>query len=412
MPSLPFPLPSGFGDDEGLAVAGSNLKMYDFLIRPIRDADQQYGAEFVKRFLAGAQIMWDLDESKARSIPRLWSATDCPDEFLPYLKAIVGWSNEPAMKRITDALAPAALRRLIGSSVALWKQRGAEDAILTALRLVSTARCRMWNWFEFRWVDDETIAEETHQGRDPWVIDYPTSIGEQYWSNLRIVDDGTLDRTLVKDFIKIMRALSERIEVTYIDFLDMFESKTDDTQWLSVVGILDVSDGTAKLSNTALAERIITILPASAAWNNYNAYARVKSDDASGAEGVQFWFNTPITDFSNGLYVNFKVAQSILELYKYSFGIATLHASIDLTTLGIHTFTGVWYGLRVMVAPEVGGNKFIKVYFDGEEVISTVVLNVNAGRLGFGHDVGCTLEVDEVEMFQFPLDTDQVLLGS
>ena len=66
------------------------LAMYDFIIGPIRDKDHTEGNLFLKRLLTGSQLLWEADQLRIDSIKDLWSVTQCPDEYLKYLKNIVG----------------------------------------------------------------------------------------------------------------------------------------------------------------------------------------------------------------------------------------------------------------------------------------------------------------------------------
>ncbi|KKN12117.1 hypothetical protein LCGC14_1019610, partial [marine sediment metagenome] len=147
------------------------LRSFDFLTQVIRDADKSDGNLFLERYYDGIQEVWEDIQTKIFAIKDLSSVTDIPDEFLEFLKNIVGWTNEPITRRVTDSLTPAALRRLIAASVPLWRQRGPEDAIVDFLELLEGERTRVWNWFDLRWILDEASLDETHQGRDPFLLD-------------------------------------------------------------------------------------------------------------------------------------------------------------------------------------------------------------------------------------------------
>lgn len=223
------------------------LKMYNFLLYTIRQEDStREGAYFVKRLFQGPQDVWQLTHDKIFAIKDLWSITRCPDEALQYIKGIVGWTNE--LNYITDKLDSDTLRRLIASSIPLWRKRGREETIIDLLSLILNVRCVIWNWFDYRWIIDETEFSEHHQGYDSWLIDHGEEGLGEYESNLRIVNDGTLDKSLVKSILKLLRACGERIEVTYINFLDQFLVNDDNSQWDNIEGTeLTVVDSVAEL---------------------------------------------------------------------------------------------------------------------------------------------------------------------
>jgi len=125
-------------------------QIFDYLILPIREADQREGKDFLKRYLLGPQSVWETTDQKIKDIPKLWSIVECPDEFLKFLKWIVGWTGE--LDSVTQDLIFDELRRLISISGRLWKLRGPEDTIVDVLRFATGQRNRIWNWFDFRWV--------------------------------------------------------------------------------------------------------------------------------------------------------------------------------------------------------------------------------------------------------------------
>jgi hypothetical protein len=56
------------------------------------------------------------------------------------------------------------------------------------------------------------------------VVDRDFTPDDEYRSDLRIVDDGALNKTLVKRVLRLMRAAGERWNVTFLDFLDLFQA--------------------------------------------------------------------------------------------------------------------------------------------------------------------------------------------
>lgn len=151
------------------------LKLVSFLPNELRRLDREEGKQFLERYLKGPQIVWDQTIQIAKSLTVLMDVELCPDKLLRYLKWIVGWTSEPQLERITDGLSFDELRRLISVSAEMWRDKGPEDTILNVLRVVAGGdRARIWNYFDFRWVLDETGIGEEHDGRDPWVINLPS----------------------------------------------------------------------------------------------------------------------------------------------------------------------------------------------------------------------------------------------
>lgn len=380
------------------------LRIYRFLIDQIRIEDAKpEGALFVKRFLEGPQQVWSDIQDKIFGIKDLWDVSKIKDEHLQYLKNIVGWTSD--LSSITDRLDADKLRKLISTSIPLWKQRGTDDAMQNVITLVTGARTRVWDWFDFRWVLDETEMGEEHEGRDPWIIDLPGVASDEYRSNLRVVDDGSLDHTLVVELVKLMRASGERWEVSFIDFLDRFGIDGDDTQWFeSGLDVPLVASGLAQLSDNTSSEMAVVSLARALDWSHYALYARLRatSSVAGNTFGVVFYW----TDSTNYYFASLDVANNTVTLKKNVGGSISTIAS---STFYPGTLTSdVYYGIRVQATDEGATNR-IKVYVDNDEIINTTDADLSGGSIGFFHDAGVDdTELDEIELSQIPLTTTTV----
>lgn len=406
------PLPNGtqgqmLGFAEPVAAEEAlTLRIYRFIIDQIRVEDAKpAGALFVKRFLEGPQEIWADTQARIFSIKDLWNINKIADEHLQFLKNIVGWTGN--LETVTDRLDSDTLRKLIAASIPLWKERGTEDALQNVIELVTGARTRVWNWFDFRWVLDETEMGEEHEGRDPWIIDLPgPPANDEYRSNLRVVDDGNLDRTLVLELVKLMRAVSERWEISYIDFLDRFIIDGDDTQWFEVptgFTLPTVEDGVAKLT-AAADEYAVISLQRAFLWENYVSYWRIRGDSTlvTGTFGGMFY----VTDVDNHYQALLNTVNNTVSLVKTVAGVPSTVASVDYFALtGGPIAPDTWYGLRVQITEEGATNR-IKVFVDANEVINTTDSSHIRGSAGFAHSADAVdVELDEVELFQIPLDT-------
>jgi len=378
--------------------------VFDALIQPLRDADAREGRDFLYRYLRGQQHVWETTDQKIKSIPQLWSVTECPDEYLQYLKRIVGWTSQ--LDRITSQLSFDELRRLISISGRLWKLRGAESTVTDVIGYATGARCRTWSWFDFRWVLDETVLEEAHQGRDSWII----GTDEQQESNLRVVDDGTLNRDLVIELMKLLRATGERWEITYLAFLDLFLTDSDDTQWTKSVAdspSLLVQDGVLSLTETSQAESTWSIV--GSAWAFYAAYFRLRGTSTAGPTGHGFYFH--YSDSTNYYLVRCCPAEKKIYLWRRK-GALTLLSTKDMAAEPYAD--GIWYGYRVTITPGgANGDLRINVFVDGAEIMSVQDTDpVYSGKVGVFHDSGETVECDEAEVLDLPAENDYVDINS
>jgi phage tail-like protein len=380
-----------------------NLKMYLFILENIRVEDQIRGDRFLERFLEGPQSVWKTIHDTIRSIPGLWDVAKVDAKFLPFLKKIVGWTKE--IESIPNALDTPALRRLLSTSVAFWKQRGPDEALLNLMSQVTGARLRMWDWFDFRFILDETALGEDHEGRDPHMISLPgpPNVDERRY-NIRIVDDGTLNHQVVRDIAALTRPSLERVEISYIGFLDLFETDDDDSQWAEQSGDILISGGTLSLDDDLITELAYVSLGESMDWSNYVATWRIRGDTDPSSEFGALFYRTGPGDF---YVVMINITTNTMRLVKFVGSVPTQLGFVNFTSTPFQFLPDVYYAIRVEVVPE-GSNNQIRVFLDSELQIEAVDGSHAEGTLGVLHTPGATLEMDELEMFFNPLVTDTI----
>lgn len=382
------------------------LKMYDFLIRPIRTADRTRGRLFVQRYLEGPQAVWETVQTDIFRLLDLWDVVRIPDALLQFLKNIVGWT--PDLERpITDRLSDADLRRLISVSVALWKIRGLEGAYSSAILALVLTRVRIWNWDDLNWILDVTVLGEDHQGRDPFLL---SSVAE-YQSDIRIVDGALeLDRTLILNMLKLFRVSGETLNVYWIDFLDQFLVDGDDSQWAGSVDPVPVADRLLALTDDTGAEDAHVIVDDSLTWTRYVAYWRLKGGgDASGERfGAMFYWQ----DDDNYYRLDFDPVDDTIYLVERKATAEATLASFDLTTVGLQVHEGVFYGVRIHVETVPGGTR-IRVYLDAVERIDFTdgTAPLTRGSAGVVHTTGSTVELYELELYQLPLASNTITIN-
>lgn len=385
-------------------IVPGELDAFRFLPESIRESDRTDGQEFLRRYYLGIQQIWETIRSKILSVQDLWDVVNCPDKFLPYLKNIVGWTKQFA--RITDELDADTLRRLISVSAAMWKGRTTEDTYVDVLNLLVPGRARVWNWFWFRIITDETYLGEERQGRDPWMISFPGS-GQEYYSNLRLVDPGSANKQLVRDVLRLLRPINERIEIIYLKFLDLFEIDEDLTQWDIGKAInAEVAGGFLSLVGNRHA---IANAEGSEDWENYVAFTRIRGGQSSGAGfGLSFYVTTGA--FDNYYYARIDVEDNELQLRKVVGGIHSSIATFSFSSSYLLQ-NDIWYGLRVQVSPDGSTNR-IKVYLDGTERINTTDASHSRGSAGIFSGANSYAQADELEVMGLPVDSETIDINS
>lgn len=397
-----------------------SLEMYRFVIESIRTADAQDGDLFLKRYFEGPQAVWEATHGRIWDLQSLWSAVDCPEALLPYLKMIVGWT--PDFREVTDGLDALGLRRLIANSAPLFSARGPESTIRGMLGLMTGARTRVLNWFDGRMLVGETSIAAALALSNPagvavvcapggsGAVDFVTTSDHQRLY-VRIADDGTLDHALVRGLVGLMRPTGERVEIGYVSLLDLFEVDNDHFQWGShTATIPTVSGGSAKLSGTGL-ERVHAVVPHATDWTNYVATLVLTG---TGRHGVEFYSLDALNYYDAVL----DAAADTVEVRRTVAGVTTTLASAPLGG-PVLLAAGHAHSVRVSVATTLSGTlvptNTVEVYVDGTLALAytdTLAGIPAGGSVGFRHEAGGTVEVYEVEVAQVPMTTDVLDINS
>lgn len=396
---------------------GLRLRIYYFIIEGIRQEDQQNGQKFLERYLNGPETLWAAFHDAITNVTALWDVASIPDELLQYLKRIVGWTTE--LDVITDPLDALTLRRLIAASVPFWKRRGPEDAMVSILRLVTGARVRVWNWFDYRIILDETAFGEDWNGFDPWMISLPGPPNlDEYRSNVRIVDDGTLDHDAVVNLVKLCRPAGERVEISYIGFMDLFTVNDDNSQWdnepdpfaqggSASQSIVDGGTFVVSASGASDSAEAFVSAEGSDSWNNYTVTWRIR-----GAAPVCVFYRTGNGDM---YYVTVSVSSNELVLRKLVAGVPSLlAANVNMfATFGVILDADIYQAIRAEAVPEAGQTR-IRVFWESELAFDVLDASHAQGSIGTGRAVGggTSMELDEVELFFNPLETDTIDINS
>lgn len=382
-------------------------QIYKFLHQNLRDEDQERGQEFLKRYLDGPQAVWDANTQIVLSIPELWDVTKIPDAFLQFLKNIVGWTIQ--LDSITDALDAATLRRLIANSVAFWKGRGTETNTEDILSLVTASRARVLNWFFYRFIVGESaVGYETTAG-DLWTIPFldleegEVITGDEQRYDIRIVDDGALNRQLVVDLAILTRPIGERVGIFYLALMDLFDVVGDNSQWDSNLAVTG-SVGRVETPDATPVESVIT-LDRALEWSSYTTTIRWRV----------FQSGTPVWAFRfyRAGPQDFYLVRFTPNSYEIAKVVAGVETSIDSGPSPIEFIDGVFYTAQIDVNLNADGvTNAITLSIDANTLAVVFDADQGVGTFSVVAENEVAVEMDNVEVFFTPLQSSFIDVGN
>lgn len=223
---------------------------------------------------------------------------------------------------------------------------------------------------------------------------------DEFVSDIRIVDDGTLDRDLVENVVRLLRPSSERYFIRYLDFQDTFR---ETLRWTVESGsaATDLENGLVTLGDGGSESAIATDETGDSAWTEYQAAAQFALGAGSWGE-LRFYY----ADASNYYAVRLDQATGAITLRKVVAGApSTVAGPFYLTPAVLHADLN--YFVRVATT-DTGAGHQIQVYVD-ENLLATVVdADHSAGKLALAVSTGGEMVARFAELFQFPLESTRI----
>jgi phage tail-like protein len=372
-------------------MAENPYKIFLFLIESLRRQDKD--TTFLERFLQGPQMVFDRFLDDVGRFRLITDYRQTPDDVVEYLLWQVGFTKELAY--ITNELSIDDQRKLIGAAVRMWKQRYLEMGIENMIRFLTGRTVIISTWFDLRWIlgeDGFTIEPGRFTPYLMSPIDDPEL--DEYFTEIRIMDEGTANRFLLESLLRLNRPTSERFRVMYIDFIDDFTTGFSNIyQWENFGGSSEILDGIMVLNaNSAVSADAEN----SYDWSNYVS-TWIGRITAGGGMSLAFGFD----GVSDAYLVELDVATQTATLRQYigfTPGPVLASGPIDLVV-------GTWYGFKVENCWS-GSSGVVNFYMDGNLIFSYNPGAEIIGSVGMATAThpGATAEFDIVELFQLPLD--------
>lgn len=221
---------------------------------------------------------------------------------------------------------------------------------------------------------------------------------DEYYTDIRVVDNGTLNRTLVKRILNLMRPVSERLRVIYIRVFEDFrfgkgELMTEAGSSSIVDKTLKLTPSTAEVCDADGNETFRDIV--------FQCRMQVTSGNEAGLRFLQ-------TDSQN--YYSFKMnfATRTSSLSKFVAGVETVLSS----GVPVDIYRNTYYVFMVRTDFDQYGNQtLIRCFYDSNTVHKVFDASHTQGTFGAETFAGTNATIDDIEMFMLPLTVDTVKPG-
>lgn len=224
---------------------------------------------------------------------------------------------------------------------------------------------------------------------------------DEFFSDIRIVDEGDLNKTLILRILNLMRPSSERLNVIFTRFFDDFIDGAGQFEKLSVPGSILVNIN----SQLELSPDTITTTD-------------VLGDDDF--QDIVLQVKTNITSLVGGVISILFFMQDINNFYEYRVDFTNKLVSLHKTVTSVSSQIGAnisedivaqtSYILTVTTSKDVvTGDTLIKTFVDSNKQHQVIDSSFDEGKFGMKTDAGTTMQVDEIEMLELPVDVQQIL---
>lgn len=172
-PSPPIPIEQLLGARCTAAeLSAFPFDSYRFIIQSIRDRELLQSNELIRRLFEGVNEVWCVLNKRIEALETLFEPQNAEARFLDLIRHIVGFGAD--LDFVVQELSEDGLRRLIRFAFGLWKFKGTDIAIRSAVQITTGFRFRIRNFFDLRMVVDETVIAEDLENLDPNVLSFQT----------------------------------------------------------------------------------------------------------------------------------------------------------------------------------------------------------------------------------------------
>lgn len=228
-------------------------------------------------------------------------------------------------------------------------------------------------------------------------IEYREEQLDEFYSDVRVVDEGDLNRTLTLRILNLMRPVSERLRVIYIRFFEDFAFGKGNLASQVLGSFIDTI--TTELVLPSGATEICDSI-GSETFKDYVIQARAKI-----VSGSKMSIRFLQQDSSNYYEFIMRSDTQTFELYKVVAGVPTSLGS----PVPAQIFNETYYVLSVIVdLNDIGNETMLRCYQDRNKIFEVLDTTFTEGTWGVSSGVGSVTRLSEIEMFLMPLEYDTI----
>lgn len=236
-------------------------------------------------------------------------------------------------------------------------------------------------------------------------IEYQEEQLDEFQIDIRVVDNGSLDRPLLKRILNLMRGSSERINILYIDFYDAFESGKGQYKTVTGTGYVEEVDNVYYMKLPPNSVEIAEVL-GSTEWTNYLVQHRCLIYSGSQVE-IRFCYQDDLNFYAFRINAELKMAYFEKVVAGTRTDLAT-PKEIDVEAGTPPIYLPYYVFMVSCFKNENTGETTLRGYIDSNLIFSADDNNFSKGSFGIHTPTDSTVWCSESEMFQMPLEYDRI----
>lgn len=224
---------------------------------------------------------------------------------------------------------------------------------------------------------------------------------DEFFTDIRVVDEGDVNKNLVLRILNLMRPVSERLRVIFISFFEDFISGSGRFDTITGVNSVDSNQEWVLQENSLVATNVLN----ASEFKDIVLQSKITDKTVGGGiSSVIFFYQ----DANNFYELRIDQSAKTITLYKR---VATVDSIIG-AAVDVDIVPGASYIFTVITGwNALNSNTVLQTYMDSNTLHNVIDASFEKGKFGYKIGAGTTVNIGEIEMFQYPMDIQFVLPG-